>query len=130
MVYFVFGKTIAELGSVVECEGEFQVAIEAHFVLQSLVHVGFHVLAFDKMTAAGVCPQSARMILRLSAFLHQNFACAVEYHNRERTMKQSLLVDKEFRRITGDNVIGRYEGYVFHGEMFDGERAKIIAPKP
>jgi len=70
MVNFVLGKPVVKVGGVVESEGKFQVAVEAHFVLQTFVHVGFHVLALDKMAAAGVCPQSAGVVLFGSAFLH------------------------------------------------------------
>jgi len=70
MVNFVLGKPVVELGGVVESEGKFQVAVEAHFVLQTFVHVGFHVLAFDKMAATGICPQSARVVFGCSSSLH------------------------------------------------------------
>lgn len=64
MKVFPLDETVSDIECVLNCADAMQRAVEPHFFSQPPVGGSRHLLAGSRMTAAGVRPETARVILR------------------------------------------------------------------
>ena len=111
--HLVLPQFVADRRMVLEPSGEAERCCNSHFLFKTTPGSGEGGLAGTRMTAAGIAPQAARMILRCAASLQQHSAGAVEDEHRNGTVPHIPPVGDELSRGTERPVLGVNEDDVF-----------------
>ncbi len=95
---FILGKATSNVSGVTKVSRKLKGAFEAHFFEQSSFSGMYRCFAGPGMSAAGVGPQSARMILLRGALLQQDISARIGYIYRDGAMEITLPMAGEFLR--------------------------------
>ena len=124
---FVFGEAVGQSGAVARAEGVTQLGTRAEFFAEAAACRRKCALTRARVTAAGIRPQPAGVILGATALLEQHAAIGLDEEDGKRPVPQARLVHRPFFRAADGAVAPVHEDQVFAHAFDDGPFHFVMA---